>query len=399
MKEENSQQKKLVLGIDASNIRAGGGVTHLVEILKHVDISVHGFSKVILWSGKKTLDQITDRVWLEKSYEPLLNKSLFHRTFWQKFRLTKCARQNGCDLLFVPGGSYSGSFRPMATFSQNLLPFEWKEIKRYGISMATLRLLLLHISQSRTFKKADGVIFLTRFAREVVMRSIKHTRGITATIAHGIDERYVCAPRPQLPVDQYSQSHPFKIVYVSTVDIYKHQWNVVKAVAALRRKGLPVTLDLVGSAYKPALKKLKKTLHTEDPLGEFAHYLGVIPYEKLHTTYAQAQLSVFASSCETFGMILTEAMSSGLPIACSNKSAMTELLGDAGMYFNPEKSREIVEAMEKLILSAELRAQMANKAFQQARSFSWNRCADETFQFLYTVAVAEIKTKNSNEHI
>ena len=79
----------MILGIDASNIRGGGGVTHLVELLKVATPQNYGFSKVYVWGGKNTLDKIEDRSWLQKVNEPSLNKSLPYRVYWQKF--TTCS--------------------------------------------------------------------------------------------------------------------------------------------------------------------------------------------------------------------------------------------------------------------------------------------------------------------
>jgi glycosyltransferase involved in cell wall biosynthesis len=91
---------------------------------------------------------------------------------------------------------------------------------------------------------------------------------------------------------------------------------------------------------------------------------------------------VFASSCETFGQILVEAMSAGLPIACSNRSVMPELLGDAGVYFDPEQPAEIASAIRTLFDSPELRSRLARESFKKAKNYSWARCADETFSFI-----------------
>src|SRR2546430_2170916 len=127
----------MIVGIDASNISQGGGVTHLVELLGAANPSKHGFSRVIVWSGRGMLDQIPDRPWLEKSHQPLLDRGLPFRAFWQRFRLSALARRAGCDVLFVLGGSYAGSFRPIVAFNQNLLPFDWRELRRFGPSWLT----------------------------------------------------------------------------------------------------------------------------------------------------------------------------------------------------------------------------------------------------------------------
>jgi glycosyltransferase involved in cell wall biosynthesis len=372
----------MIVGIDASNIRAGGGVTHLVELLRAADPQAYGFSQVIVWSGSKTLNRIDDRPWLVKSNQPMLDKSLPYRTFWQRFRLSSLARAAGCDVLFIPGGSYAGNFHPMVTLSQNLLPFEWRELRRFGWSWMSLKLFLLRISQGRTFKRADGLIFLTRYARDVVMQVITTSTGKTTIVPHGIDGRFVCPPREQLTNNNYSTINPFRILYLSIIDMYKHQWYVAEAVASLRKAGVPLEIDFIGPAYGPALKHLLESIQKHDPKGEFLHYRGAIPFEKLHTAYRQADAFVFASSCENLPNILIEAMAAGLPIACSNKGPMPEVLGDAGEYFDPERPAEIASAIRTLFDSPELRSRLASESFEKSQSYSWKRCSDETFSFL-----------------
>ena len=376
----------MILGIDASNIRRGGGVTHLVELLRVTDPLAQGFTQVIVWGGQATLSQIEDRHWLVKSHQSLLDKSLPYRTFWQRFKLSRLARMTYCDVLFVPGGSYAGDFHPIVTMSRNLLPFEWHELRRFGWSWMTLKLLLLRFTQVRTFHRADGLIFLTRYALDVVMQVIKTTAGKMASVPHGIDERFVHPPRVQYPISQFSADQPFRIVYVSIIDMYKHQWQVAAAVAQLRESGLPVELDLVGPAYPPAMARLKKTLDCVDPTGVFVRYAGPLPHGELHARYAEAELCLFASSCENMPNILLEGMASGLPIACSNCGPMPEVLGDAGVYFDPERPDDIARAIRELIDSPELRARLAKASFERAQAFSWRRCAHETFGFLAEVA-------------
>ncbi len=158
-----------IVGIDASNIRGGGGVTHLVELLRAADPASHGIRKIVVWGNHNTLAALESRSWLTKKYSSWLGSSLFQRVLWQRLILPRQARRSGCHLLFIPGGSDTSGFRPMVTMSQNLLPFEWKELRRYGFSWMTLKWSLLLWTQTRTLRKADGVIFLTRFARDRVL--------------------------------------------------------------------------------------------------------------------------------------------------------------------------------------------------------------------------------------
>jgi glycosyltransferase involved in cell wall biosynthesis len=382
----------VILGIDASNIRRGGGVTHLVELLRAANPPAHGFAKVMVWGGTTTLNRIEDRPWLVKSHQKELDGRLPERVFWQRFRLSKAGREARCDLLFVPGGSYAGRFRPVVAFSQNLLPFDWAELRRYGLSWMTGKLMLLRWTQSRTFRGADGLMFLTHYAQEVVLRAIGDRGSRKVIVPHGIDNRFLRPPRTQRPIENYSSDDPFRVLYVSIVDVYKHQGEVVEAVARLRSQGLPLVLDLVGPAYAPALRRLVGELKRVDPDQQFIRYRGAVSHEDLPRWYDQADLCVFASSCETFGQILLEAMSGGLPIACSNRSAMPEVLADGGVYFDPEDPTAIVAAISQLINSPQLRYQKASKAFRLANSYSWERCARDSFAFFLEVAGKESMT-------
>ena len=375
----------MIIGIDASNIRVGGGVHHLVEVLAVAKPDKHAFSKIVLFGGSKTLDQIEPRPWLIKVIPPALNGSLMQRVGWQRFMLSGEARRHGCDLLFVPGGSFAGDFTPVVSMSQNLLPFQWKELCRYGWSLVTVKMMLLRLAQARTFASVEGVIFLTEHAREAVLRVVQIPVPNTTIVPHGINVRFFSAPKPQLPISNYSSDRPYRILYISTIDVFKHQWNVVEGIAKLRSLGYPVILDLIGSSYAPAFYRLKQALVKHDPEQTFARYIGPLPYNEIEKKYSEADLFVFASSCETFGQIITEAMCAGLPIACSERSAMSELLGNCGIYFDPEDSESIANAIRRLLDDPSLRGSIATGANKLSTHFSWERCADETFKFFRTI--------------
>ena len=161
---------------------------------------------------------------------------------------------------------------------------------------------------------------------------------------------------------------------------------MVEAVHALRSEGLPVVLDLIGPAYPPALARLQSVLGRLDPAGTWACYHGAVPYEDLHQMYGQADLGIFASSCENMPNILLETMAAGLPIACSNRGPMPEVLGDAGLYFDPENPADLAQAIRIFLHDPELRYTKAQAAFSRAQSYSWGCCAAQTFDFLVGVA-------------
>ena len=374
----------MILGIDASNIRRDGGLTYLVELLRAADPASFGIRKVVVWGGTATLGRIEERSWLEKRCHRFMDGSLSSRAIWQTFVLSREARTH-CDGLFVPGGLYVGAFRPFVTISRNMLPFEWEEARRYGFSLAALRLLILRLSQVRTFRRADGLIFLMAYARNTILPMLGKTRGSIATIPHGIANEFMCKPREQRPLSEYDSKRRFKVIYVSTVDAYKHQWLVAEAVAALQRQGMAISLDLIGPAYPTSLARLKKVLLKLDPAGEYITYRGAVPHKDLRTHYFKADLCLFASSCENMPNILLEGMASGLPIVCSSRGPMPEVLGQGGVYFDPLDTCDIERALRQIIESVELRTRLASISFSRVQQYSWTRCANETFGFLSDV--------------
>lgn len=369
------------IGIDASNIRAGGGITHLKELLSAAEPEKFGISKVTVWGCSYTLDCLPLRHWLIKIKEPMLDASLLSRLWWQRLRLPTLARA-ACDLLFVPGGSFNGGFSPTVVMAQNLLPFDVKERRRYGLTFTRLRLFLLNHGQSATMRRAQGVIFLSEATRSLIKKSIGNISTRTAVIPHGIGDGFHHEPRQQLPISAYSIEKPFRLLYVSIINLYKHQWNVVEAVSRLRSEGFPIVLDLVGPAYPPALKRLDRALRQFDPTGQVVKYHGSECYETLPRRYYETDGFVFASTCETISLIIMEAMASGLPIACSDVPPMPEVLENAGIYFPPENVDQIVSALKMLISDSKLREDLSHKANDRAKLFTWKRCSDETFSFL-----------------
>src|SRR3954468_5977038 len=92
------------LGIDASNLRAGGGITHLRELLNAANPIEHDFAEVFLWAGQSTVRRLTSRPWLHLVEEPMLDGPLPLRLLWRVTRLPKLATDATCDVLFIPGG-------------------------------------------------------------------------------------------------------------------------------------------------------------------------------------------------------------------------------------------------------------------------------------------------------
>lgn len=372
-----------VVGIDASNIRQGGGITHLLELLNEVDPDEGNIKKVIIWGCEGLINQIPPKPWLVRVSPSSLNKSLMMRIIWQVLLLKKCAKKEGCSILFIPGGIFLATFFPAITMCQNMLPFTLREVSRLPLSLARFRLVLLRLVQSFSFKRSNGVIFLTKGSLDEVISSVGPLDVPKAVVPHGLSNKFLLKPRQQLSIENFSKQNPYIVGYVSSVAPYKHQKEVVEAIKILRLKGYPVSLKIVGpgidSYYFNELGRLIEKCN--DPVS-YIDYLGPLEYKEIEKFYAEINLAVFASTCEAQAIILIEKMAAGLPIACSNRSSMSEVLGEAGIYFDAENPSDIAEAMEKYIESPELRANNIQMGLNLVKKFNWRSTANLTFKFI-----------------
>jgi glycosyltransferase involved in cell wall biosynthesis len=135
---------------------------------------------------------------------------------------------------------------------------------------------------------------------------------------------------------------------------------------------------------------LRRVLNEIDPSADFVEYYGQVPHDQLRDHYRRADVFAFASSCENMPNILLEAMASGLPIACSDRGPMPEILRDGGVYFDPESSGSIARALALLIHSPELRRSKALAAYEYSMNHSWKSCSDRTFQLLASIALGDL---------
>ncbi len=373
----------MIVGIDASNIREGGGLTHLIALLQNTEETTTDIDKIIVWSSNATLDKILSSKKIEKVSHSFLNKSTLFTFIYQFFYLKKSAKKRNCKVIFAPGGTFISSFRPFVTMSQNMLPFEWEEAQYYGWKMR-LRLKILHYTQTYSFKRANGLIFLTNYAKNYITKAISLKKSSTI-IPHGVNPAFRAAPRKQNAPSFYNHEKPFEFLYVSYVTVYKHQWVIAEAVCQLHQNGLPIKLKLIGSVLD-SFEKVQQVLDNYPNSNECIEYIAGLPHSQLIEHYHQADAFVFGSTCENMPIILIEAMSAGLPIASSYYGPMEEVLEYAAFYFNPREVKDCKMVLENLFNNPEARRLGALTVFNQTKKYTWVNCATDTFKYLVEVA-------------
>jgi glycosyltransferase involved in cell wall biosynthesis len=373
----------MIVGINASRARSGGARAHLIGVLSSADPAAHGIREVHVWSYRELLGALPVRAWLHRHAPSELERGLPSQVWWEWAKSAAAMRAVDAGVILnIDAGTVSRA-RPAVTMSRDMLSYEPGEIERYGLTPWRLRLIAIRGLQNRALRRAEGAVFLTRYAGEVIQRHCGKLREVQY-IPHGVGEEFrASAPSRRWPA---AGERPIELLYISPVWRFKHQWNVVAAVAELRRRGHAINLTLAGAGEADMIARLRAELARSDPRGEWVRYLGHVPHGELPALTARADLYVFASSCENMPNTLLEGMAAGLPVASSDRGPMPEVLAGSAALFDPEAPHSIAAAIERLILDPAERTKLAAKAWDRALEYSWKRCADETFAYLARIA-------------
>ncbi len=357
---------------------SGGYLTHLKGILSNgvvpedMRIFVHGSRGL-----QNDLGSIDDAVeFVVDNHIPI---NPFYRNIWRNINLPRIIKMLSPDALFSPDGFVLKGRKNLPiqiAMCRNLQPFLREERSRIPVyRFDRMRLEMLNRSLLRWFERADGVIFLSEYAREVVLNNGAKIKE-SIVVPHGIAETFRQQPKKKI------LSEKPVLLYISDFLEYKFQWNVARAIDILRKETkINFTLKLVGrmsglgkKMFEPVLQELKKP--------NWLVITDYVHHSQIHRLYHEADLFIFASTVENFPNILLEAMTSGLPIACSNRRPMKDILGEAGVYFEPADPNSIVCAVKRLLTDDELRFRCAKDAYQRAFVYTWQRTASKTFEFI-----------------
>jgi glycosyltransferase involved in cell wall biosynthesis len=385
------------LAIDASNLSAGGGVTFLRYFLANIALA-KGFEKVLIFGPPKLGEDF--RAVIEAPAEfvpqealagsrwrstgvtalPGYVANLLRTLRWRDTMFPAMLRSAGADVLLSPGGlvpSRVPSGIRIYSMCRNMLPFDSKEAARFGLSFQRLRLSLVRRYQLNGFRKARGVVFLSRYAQASVCAIAPEVLPKSAVISNGVDGVFRRDPE-YVP---YANA-PTRLLYVSSIDAYKHQWHVVRALRILHNQGYTgLHLDLVGWQHGQSMRRLQRAI-ADTGMADHVHIVGAVPHADLVKQYQAAHIFVFASSSENCPNTLLEAMASALPIACSSVPPMPEFAEDGAMFFDPEDGASIAGAIGTLLDSPVARESTAHRASALSRKYSWQDSVQRLLGFI-----------------
>jgi glycosyltransferase involved in cell wall biosynthesis len=165
------------------------------------------------------------------------------------------------------------------------------------------------------------------------------------------------------------------LLSVSAKRPHKNLPRLLRAWAALPDASRPV-LVIPGypTPHEQELWELARTLGVAGSL----RMPGWLPAADLEGLYATASAFVFPSLYEGFGLPVLEAMRRGVPVACSDRSSLPEVAGDAALTFDPEREQQITGAILRLLEDPELAGRLREAGVAQAQRFSWPATAEAT---------------------
>jgi glycosyltransferase involved in cell wall biosynthesis len=367
----------LRIGVDVRKIKDGGIGTYISELMERMipadpanqyslyfapeDFSCYNYSwgnatKKINRSGKYSLRE--------------------HLTF--PFH----ARREGLDLFFFP--HYTKSWWmpcPAVTTVHDLIHLRFPEYLPNPLAKYYARVII-----GRACRSSEVVITGSEATKGDLLELFKIEENKVKVIYNGVDHE-IYRPiedndRLALFRERHSLSRPF-ILYVGALKPHKNIPSLLKGYSLSPLRG---DFDLVIATFsgedREESDKLAVELHIQGNL----RYVLSLKKEELTLLYNCAQFLVFPSFYEGFGLPALEAMACGCPVIASNRASLPEVVGEAGLLFDPEEPEELAEKMSLLGNDEALRQELKERGRAQAQKFRWERTAEMTLEVFRTVA-------------
>jgi len=236
----------------------------------------------------------------------------------------------------------------------------------------------LTLMMPRFLRAADAVIAVSECTKRDAIRFYGIPEEKITVIYEGVNPRF----RPASPETiaavraRYNLPEHF-ILYVGTIEPRKNLTALLEAFHYLLATH-DLRLVIVGKKgwlYEGFFRRLRE-LGLEDRV----IFTGYVPDEDLPAIYSAADLFVFPSLYEGFGLPVLEAMACGVPVICSNTSSLPEVAGDAALLVDPADVWALAGAMEQALTDEHLRSELMAKGLERARWFTWEKAAAKTLE-------------------
>ena len=358
----------MLIGIDASQAakEKKTGIEYLssqlILYLKNMDHK----NKYLLFSNLR----------LPNSYQSSNFKPIFlpFRKFWHKFRLPLALLKFKPDV-FLEIGYMLPNFAPKKSicFVHDLAS------KYFPNAYSPRDKMILDISFRRA-NRAAAIIFISQSTKADYQKFFPGFKGKTCVISPGYDTELFKDSPSSSNILNLSTKY---ILYLGRLETKKNIKNLILAYKIFRKK-TKLTPKLVlagkeGCGFSEIISEINKL---DANIRHDIIIPGYISDKDLGNLYAGADLFIFPSLYEGFGIPILEAMACGTPVACSKSSSLPEAGGDAAVYFEPNNPEEIADSINSVLTNPALRSKMIAKGFIQAKKFSYTKMAKEVLDVI-----------------
>ncbi|MBU2025226.1 glycosyltransferase family 4 protein [Patescibacteria group bacterium] len=246
---------------------------------------------------------------------------------------------------------------------------------------------LLNLFTKKAIKQAAKIIAVSKNTKQDIIKYYQAPASKIQVIYHGFNRKIFNPKTAQNPAAIKKIKNKFKIkkdylLYVGAIQPRKNLSVLLKAFETVKenQSGRELSLVLAGPRAwlnQIVFKQIQSCRFASDII-----FTGPFKTRELPGLLGAARAFVFPSLYEGFGIPVLEAMASGTPVISSDNSSLPEVGGGAPQYFNAQNSSELAAIIKNVLDSPGLQKSMRQKGLEQARKFSWEKCAKLTSQIL-----------------
>lgn len=293
------------------------------------------------------------------------------REVWKQFWLPFAAKREKIDVLFIPSNTI-----PLFLPCPSLLMVHDVIYARYP-KWGTFKEKIIAWLAVHFAHRADIVITPSKNTRNDLVELGKCPQEKIVVITHGSSFDFSSVPKR--PSEVPENCEPF-LLFVGFDYPRRNIPGLIRAFGeAMKKNRKKHNLILAGGTNRREL--LLEEIERADMKGRVL-LLEHIADDTIKYLYMHAEAFVYPSIYEGLGLPVSEALSAGLPVVVPNTRTMPEIVGEAGVYFNPNEPQALKNAILKVINNHDLREELSEKGKARANLFSWDKVATETLALL-----------------